>query len=236
MLATTLPRQIEMTKDMYSLGVGLERHGGGVGAHGRRRRQHAAGSRSRPTTHRIKFDRLVLREGERQTWSTRSMTRSSSSIRARTDASTCAAATAPASRPCWPRSRPSIKNRAYYWPTTDRLAFQFAEGVEPEDVDEDIDPELLEEAGETPQPKPKPKKKLGFSSGERQLKSLQEIVRFTDALDLSARRMGRQPRHQESRGGRRAGREAGAARPRHRDFPPRPRRRMRRARSAVFAD
>ena len=28
-----------------------------------------------------------------------------------------------------------IKNRAYYWPTTDRLAFKFAEGVDPEGVE-----------------------------------------------------------------------------------------------------
>jgi len=72
-----------------------------------------------------------------------------------------------------------IKNRAYYWPTTDRLAFQFAEGIDPEGVEEEeIDAELLEEAGEAPPPKPK---KIGFSSGERQLRSLQEIVRFTEA-------------------------------------------------------
>ena len=37
----------------------------------------------------------------------------------------------------------------------------------------------MEEAGETAAP-PK-EKKVGFSSGERQLKSLQEITRFTDA-------------------------------------------------------
>jgi ABC-type uncharacterized transport system ATPase component len=73
----------------------------------------------------------------------------------------------------------SIKNRAYYWPTTDRLAFQFAEGTELEDENEGIDPELLVEAGEPAHHETV--KKLGFSSGERQLKSLQEIVRFTDA-------------------------------------------------------
>jgi ABC-type multidrug transport system fused ATPase/permease subunit len=73
-----------------------------------------------------------------------------------------------------------IKNRAYYWPTTDRLAFKFAEGVDPEGVEEpEIDPELLEEAGEAAPP-PK-EKKVGFSSGERQLRSLQEITRYTDA-------------------------------------------------------
>ena len=73
-----------------------------------------------------------------------------------------------------------IKNKAYYWPTTDRLAFKFAEGVDPEGVEEEeIDAELLEEAGEAAPP-PAPKK-IGFSSGERQLRSLQEIVRHTDA-------------------------------------------------------
>ena len=48
----------------------------------------------------------------------------------------------------------SIKNRAYYWPTTDRLAFQFAEGTELEDEDEGIDPELLVEAGEPAHTRP----------------------------------------------------------------------------------
>jgi energy-coupling factor transporter ATP-binding protein EcfA2 len=62
-----------------------------------------------------------------------------------------------------------IKNRAYYWPTTDRLAFQFA-SKEP-DPGEDEDEE-------TPKRR---KRKSGFSSGERQIKSLQEIVAHTDA-------------------------------------------------------
>jgi energy-coupling factor transporter ATP-binding protein EcfA2 len=47
------------------------------------------------------------------------------------------------------------------------------------DDDAGIDPELLAEAGEPEQHDAV--KKVGFSSGERQLKSLQEIVRFTDA-------------------------------------------------------
>jgi ABC-type transport system involved in cytochrome bd biosynthesis fused ATPase/permease subunit len=62
-----------------------------------------------------------------------------------------------------------IKNRAYYWPTTDRLAFQFA-SKEP-------DPGEGEEE-ETPKPR---RRKGGFSSGERQIRSLQEIVAHTDA-------------------------------------------------------
>jgi hypothetical protein len=63
--------------------------------------------------------------------------------------------------------------RAYYWPTTDRLAFHFAGGVVPVEVEGDEDDEhVVEESMD---------RKLGFSSGERQLKSLQEIVEATDA-------------------------------------------------------
>jgi ABC-type transport system involved in cytochrome bd biosynthesis fused ATPase/permease subunit len=65
-----------------------------------------------------------------------------------------------------------IKNRAYYWPTSDRLAFQFT-NRQPEDED-DVDD------GETTLSSARRKHK-GFSSGERQLRSLQEIVAFTDA-------------------------------------------------------
>jgi ABC-type transport system involved in cytochrome bd biosynthesis fused ATPase/permease subunit len=62
-----------------------------------------------------------------------------------------------------------IKNRAYYWPTTDRLAFEFASKQPDPGEDEDE---------ETPKRR---KRKPGFSSGERQIKSLQEIVAHTDA-------------------------------------------------------
>ena len=66
-----------------------------------------------------------------------------------------------------------IKNRAYYWPTTDRLAFRFATQAnldEPQVYDDDED-EL----------RSRKSKQAGFSSGERQLRSLEEIVRYTDA-------------------------------------------------------
>ena len=63
-----------------------------------------------------------------------------------------------------------VKNRAYYWPTADRLAFKFAQGMEPEDIDYDDD--------EAPK---KPERPPGFSSGERQLRALREIVTYTQA-------------------------------------------------------
>jgi ATPase subunit of ABC transporter with duplicated ATPase domains len=65
-----------------------------------------------------------------------------------------------------------IKNRAYYWPTTERLAFDFAVRAQLDEPELDEDGEVLQHVGV---------KRPGFSSGERQLKSLQEIVTHTDA-------------------------------------------------------
>ena len=65
-----------------------------------------------------------------------------------------------------------IKNRAYYWPTTDRLAFRFTSQLPEPEVEVDEDGEIIVK---------KKRKRPGFSSGERQLKSLQEIVAHTDA-------------------------------------------------------
>ena len=56
---------------------------------------------------------------------------------------------------------------AYYWPTTDRLAFEFSRAAV----------EAAEEASDGDGPVVP----LGFSSGERQIKSLREIVRETRA-------------------------------------------------------
>jgi hypothetical protein len=178
-LATSLPRQIEMTKDMYSLAAGWNdmvavwaRMGGVVdNIHPEPDPGYDA---------RIKYDWLILREGE-TTHKVHSMEEALklvySSPNGRINVrggngsgkSTLLAAL-----------KADLKNKAYYWPTTDRLAFKFAEGVDPEGVEvEEVDAGLLEEAGETEQPPPK--KKIGFSSGERQIKSMQEIARFTEA-------------------------------------------------------
>jgi ABC-type multidrug transport system fused ATPase/permease subunit len=178
-LAAILPRQIEMTKDLYSLASGWNdmvavwaRFGGVVDS----MRPNADVSYDA----RIKYDWLILREGDEVHHVSSledalklvySKPNGRINVRGRNGAgkSTVLAAL-----------KSEIKNKAYYWPTTDRLAFKFAEGVDPEGVEEEeVDPELLEEAGESAPP-PKPRK-VGFSSGERQLKSLQEITRFTDA-------------------------------------------------------
>jgi ABC-type transport system involved in cytochrome c biogenesis ATPase subunit len=178
MLATVLPRQIEMTKDCYTLAAGWNdmvavwaRLGGAV--------DNMYPDPDAAYDARIKYDRLVLREDE-QAKTVGSLDDALKLVYGkRTGRINVRGGNGSGKSTMLAALKASIKNRAYYWPTTDRLAFQFAEGTELVDDDEGIDPELLAEAGEPEQHEAV--KKVGFSSGERQLKSLQEIVRFTDA-------------------------------------------------------
>ncbi len=171
-LATTLPRQIEMTYELHLLAAGWNdfiavwTRFGGV----------AAAMRPRPDENfdaRIKFDRLVLREGE-----------AANVVASIHDALRIVAAR-PAGRinirggngtgksSLLASLKTELKKRAYYLPTSDRLAFQFAGGVVPVEVEGDEENETV--VAESMD------QKLGFSSGERQLKSLEEIVASTDA-------------------------------------------------------
>jgi len=169
-LAATLPRQIEMTNEVHQLASGWNdvlavwtRIGGVV--------DNMHPQEDEGFNDRIKFERLTLRQADHavSTGSVKEavdlvLSRKSGRVNVRggngSGKSTLLASL-----------KSELKNRAYYWPTSDRLAFQFAAGEEPEiEVDEDGDPVA-----------PPDKKKSGFSSGERQLRSLQEIVRFTDA-------------------------------------------------------
>ncbi|MBC7718422.1 MAG: hypothetical protein H7Z77_01320 [Chitinophagaceae bacterium] len=69
-------------------------------------------------------------------------------------------------------------NQAFYWPTGDKLAFAFAGGAAAagDDEDENSDEQTRLEASNMPAAS------KGFSSGERQLKSLQEIAHRTQAV------------------------------------------------------
>ena len=170
-LAATLPRQIEMTNQVHQLTSGwndvlaLWTRLGGV----------ARSMRPEPDPNfdrRIKFDRLVLREDGR-THVCSSVEEAMRLVLAKqrgrvlvrggngTGKSTLLAAL-----------KAEIKNRAYYWPTTDRLAFRF--GIEVPD-----EPQVFENNED--EPRLRKSKQAGFSSGERQLRSLDEIVHHTDA-------------------------------------------------------
>jgi ABC-type bacteriocin/lantibiotic exporter with double-glycine peptidase domain len=168
-LAATLPRQIDMTNEVHQLAIEYN----DVLASWTRVGGIADNMHPEPDPNfnrRIKFDKLVLREGgEIQTVTSVDdamkllLSTPSGRVNVRggngSGKSTLLAAL-----------KSEIKNRAYYWPTSDRLAFEFAQ-KEP-DPGEDENPD---------EPKPKGRKRKGFSSGERQIKSLEEIVRHTDA-------------------------------------------------------
>jgi ABC-type bacteriocin/lantibiotic exporter with double-glycine peptidase domain len=172
-LATTLPRQIEMTYELHLLATGwndfiaIWTRFGGV----------AANMLPEPDPDfdkRIKFDRLVLREGEHANVVSSLGDALRVALARPTGRINVRGGNGAGKSSLLASLKTEMKKRAYYWPTNDRLAFQFAGGVVPVDVDEDDEGEPIVVAESMD-------KKLGFSSGERQLKSLQEIVNSTDA-------------------------------------------------------
>ncbi len=169
-LAATLPRQIEMTNQVHELASGWN----DVLAVWTRIAGIVVSMRPEPDRtfdQRIKFDRLVLREGDRANVCG-SVAEALGLVLAKpTGRINVRGGNASGKSTLLAALKAEIKKRAYYWPTTDRLAFQFAAEI-PEE------PEEFEEEDEKPVAPPK---RGGFSSGERQMKSLREIVAHTDA-------------------------------------------------------
>ena len=171
-LATTLPRQIEMTYELHLLASGwndfiaIWTRFGGV----------AANMSPQPDADfdaRIKYDRLVLREGDHANVVSSLGDALRVVLAQPTGRINVRGGNGTGKSSLLASLKTELKKRAYYWPTTDRLAFQFTGGVVPVDVEGDDEDEIVVE--ETMD------KKLGFSSGERQLKSLEEIVNATAA-------------------------------------------------------
>jgi len=172
-LATTLPRQIEMTYELHLLATGwndfiaIWTRFGGV----------AANMLPQPDAtfdNRIKFDRLVLREGKDANVVS-SVNDALRIVLARpTGRINVRGANGTGKSSLLASLKTEMRRRAFYWPTSDRLAFKFAGGVDPVEVGGDETDRTVVIADSMD-------KKLGFSSGERQLKSLEEIVDSTDA-------------------------------------------------------
>ena len=172
-LATTLPRQIEMTYELHLLATGWNdfiavwTRFGGV----------AANMLPQPDAafdDRIKFDRLVLREGE-HAHVVSSVNDALRIVQARpTGRINIRGGNGTGKSSLLASLKTAMRQRAFYWPASDRLAFKFAGGVVPVDVEGDDDDAVVVVADTM-------EKKLGFSTGERQLKSLEEIVNSTDA-------------------------------------------------------
>jgi ABC-type protease/lipase transport system fused ATPase/permease subunit len=168
-LAATLPRQIEMTKDMHSFASGWN----DFLASWARMRGVADSMHPQPDAAfdtRMKIDRLTLREGDGSK-TVMSLDDAMNLVLSRPTGRINVRGPNGAGKSTLLTSlKSAVRTRAFYWPTADRLAFAFAQGRDEVETDEDGDPVEPSEA-----------KKASFSSGERQLRALQEIVRHTDA-------------------------------------------------------
>jgi ABC-type protease/lipase transport system fused ATPase/permease subunit len=166
-LAATLPRQIEMTKDVYTFTSGWNE----LLASWARMTGVAENMHPEPDAGydaRIKIDRLVLREGDNAVSVATLDDAMAMIFREPTGRINVRGPNGAGKSTLLTSLKSTVKSRAYYWPTADRLAFAFSQRGEPQ-LDEDGDP--LDDGD----------KKTSFSSGERQLRALQEIVMHTDA-------------------------------------------------------
>lgn len=175
-LAATLPRQIEMTLDMHQLTAGFNDL---VAVWTRIKGvcEHMQPEPDAAFVERIEFGRITLREnGQEQSY--RQLADAMQGVLAHpvglvairggngSGKSTLLAAL-----------KGALKGRAFYWPAHDRLSFRFnSTAVNPTDGgdgDDTLEAEEISAAEEEVQ-------KQGYSSGERQLQVLREIVRATD--------------------------------------------------------
>ncbi len=214
-LATTLPRQIEMTYELHLLASGwndfiaIWTRFGGV----------AANMSPQPDADfdkRIKYDRLVLREGDHANVVSSLGDALRVALAQPTGRINVRGGNGTGKSSLLASLKTELKKRAYYWPTTDRLAFQFAGGVVPVDVEGDDEDERLWS-------RKRWTRSSAFPPASGSSNRLQEIVNATDARSLSARRMGRQSRRRQQGQSRRSGRRACRAGPRRRNLASRPR-------------
>ncbi len=173
-LAATLPRQIEMTNSMHEFTQGWNE----LLAVWTRLRGVSANLHPQVDPkfdERIKPDKLVLREGDRS-MTVKTIDEAFEVIGSKpTGRINVRGANGAGKSTLLMSLKSRLTTRAYYWPTADRLSFQFSQGFEPQDL------EHLDDDDEPDDAPKKPAKRPGYSSGERQLRALQEIVAFTAA-------------------------------------------------------
>lgn len=177
-LAATLPRQIEMTLDMHQLTAGV------TDLVALWTRIQGICSHHRPTPDagfvaRVDFGRLELREPASHPPCTDLDDAVARILSAPTGLVSVRGCNGSGKSTLLAALKARLQGRAYYWPTQDRLAFAFngpAGEVAPEDTEDapPDEPEALSAAEEAAQ-------KTGYSSGERQLQVLREIVANTDS-------------------------------------------------------
>jgi len=172
-LATTLPRQIEMTYELHLVAtswndfIAVWTRFGGVAA-------NVLPQPDEAFDQRIKFDRLVLREGGEANVVSSVGDALRIVLAQPTGRVLVRGANGTGKSSLLAGLKTEMKKNAFYWPMSDRLAFKFAAGVAPVEVESD-------EGGDTTVVAESADNKLGFSSGERQIKSLEEILDSTNA-------------------------------------------------------
>jgi ABC-type transport system involved in cytochrome c biogenesis ATPase subunit len=176
-LLATLPKQIEMTRDVHQLAIGwndllaLWTRAKGVVAH-RQPRLRDGDGQPIDVASRIKFPKLKLREGDTQI-DTSSLAHILAAIHAQpTGRINVRGANGAGKSTLLVSLRQHFGGRAFYWPTADRLAFAYVD--QPEEALHDS--QLHDEDAQEPQTP-----KRGYSSGEQQITALREIVERTRA-------------------------------------------------------
>lgn len=182
-IAATLPRQIEMTVDMHQLTAGFT----DLVAHWARIKGVCEHLRPLPDpgfVQRIKLERITLRDGEvdRQFPSLAEVVRYV--LAKPTGLISVRGGNGSGKSTLLIALKESLRGRAYYWPSHDRLSFGFNTAVFSStpvvaagDADEEEEAMEAEEISAEEQEQ----ERKGYSSGERQLKVLREIAAKTDA-------------------------------------------------------
>ena len=174
-MAATLPKQISLTHDIHAFAIAWNdllalwtRVGGVV--------EHMHPNRPAEFDTRIEFDRITLKQGDTQMQCSNLADALAMVKLQSTGLVQVRGGNGSGKSSLLAALKESLKGQAYYWPTTDRLAFEFAGGTAkvPEAEDDE------DEADEAVSKDTKKPASYGFSSGERQLKSLQEIVQTTN--------------------------------------------------------
>lgn len=173
-LAVTLPRQIEMTSSVHEFVTGWN----DVLAHWTRWGGIIYNMKPNPDPdfeRRIQFDRLIVREGG-ESRECSSVEQALRLLLARpTGRVNLRGGNASGKSSLLTALKAMLNKHSYYWPAADRLSFAFARAALLVEAGYgDDDEELIARSRHHDH------EKLGFSSGERMLKALEEIVANTD--------------------------------------------------------
>ena len=171
-LAATLPRQIEMTLDLHQLTAGIT----DLVAVWTRIKGICEHLRPLPDSgfvERIGFGQVTLKEGEHERCCTSLADAVQHALAAATGLISVRGGNGSGKSTLLAALKAHLHGRAYYWPTQDRLAFGFNSGQDAQATEAEAD-----DADEISAAEDAAQKK-GYSSGERQLQVLREIVANT---------------------------------------------------------